>query len=245
MGERSWLDGAKEQALERTATAAHIIPVARKPGMPVGLRNLGATCYVASLMMAWFHNPAMRHAVLAWRAAPDAAAGDVALAALQRLFVQLALTSEGSVNPGPYVDALRLQRYVQQDAHEFCKLLLSLHERALGATLQPEFSGLAAYETLCRGCGATSRRPEAFTELQLDVHTARTLEAALRLLFHAEELSGDNQYHCSYCANRCDATRRFALSALPRTLSLHLLRFRCGAMNGWFCSFFAVAFSGH
>lgn len=40
-----------------------------------------------------------------------------------------------------------------------------------------------------------------------------------------DELVGDNQYYCDFCAAKCDADRRMRLRSLPPYLCLALQRF--------------------
>lgn len=44
-------------------------------------------------------------------------------------------------------------------------------------------------------------------------------------MLSAEELSGDNQYHCDFCGKKADATRQLCLRQLPPYLCLSLQRF--------------------
>ena len=44
-------------------------------------------------------------------------------------------------------------------------------------------------------------------------------------MLSAEELSGDNQYHCDFCGKKVDATRQLCLRQLPPYLCLSLQRF--------------------
>jgi ubiquitin C-terminal hydrolase len=61
------------------------------------------------------------------------------------------------------------------------------------------------------------------TIIQVQDHT--TLLESLVSLLSPEELVGDNQYDCAFCAGKRDATRQMVLRRLPPFLSLSLQRF--------------------
>ena len=74
----------------------------REPGMGVGLKNIGNTCYVNSLLQTYFSIPELREAIMKWDytpwindpAAAESKGGGVALvAALQQLFAEMMLSN--------------------------------------------------------------------------------------------------------------------------------------------------------
>jgi ubiquitin carboxyl-terminal hydrolase 48 len=139
---------------------------------PAGLVNLGATCYVNVLLQCLFWNPLFRDAMYRWQppthaasssssalspAQQEAAAKDVAVAALQKTFANLQFGVRRFASTVEFVEALQLPRSVQQDAEEFHKVLLNLlHERFVASpvsgvhrVIPGTFAGRLAYRTTC------------------------------------------------------------------------------------------------
>ena len=85
----------------------------RDPGHRVGLRNLGATCYMNCLLQCLFMNRAFRGAIYRWR--PHAEGADPILSELQRLFAHLQHSAASCFDPSALSDALALDNGVQQD----------------------------------------------------------------------------------------------------------------------------------
>ena len=54
-----------------------------------------------------------------------------------------------------------------------------------------------------------------------DVDVQQCVDAYL----HPESLEGDNQYECSKCKKKCDATRSMTMVKLPPVLNVQLARY--------------------
>jgi ubiquitin C-terminal hydrolase len=195
----------------------------RPQNVPAGLENLGATCYVNSLLQTLFHNDKLKALVYEWKG-ESVGTGSHALA-LQKLFVSLDIGTASTVDPTNFVKLLNLQTGVQQDAQEFNKLLLDHLSEVMTTKLTDMFRGELEYETKCKECGNCSSRKAHFFELELPIRGETSLLNCLQALQHVEHLTGDNQYMCDICKKKCDAERRIVLSELPEVLNLQLLRF--------------------
>lgn len=161
LGERIWLHELKDDAWSDL-----VDPNAeRRPeGGFVGLKNLGATCYLNSFLQVLYHNPAFRHSLYMWdpkddpqeRASlpasngennsqdPESAAPCAAthrpssvIGNLQLLFAQLQFSKRRYIDPEPFIACLGLSTTQQQDAQEFSKLLMCLLENHLSSQQQP------------------------------------------------------------------------------------------------------------
>lgn len=162
---------------------------------PCGLRNLGATCYMNSLLQALFHNLAFREFVTHLKPHKKWDEDGV-VGGIQHLFAHLHLSREAVYNPQSFVSLLNISAGVQQDAQEFNKLLLSLLEdtleKAPGKRIRsflPEmFAGQSVYVTTCSDCGYTSQSATAFYELVSQNPTHFTLETRPYIFRFAQEL---------------------------------------------------------
>lgn len=103
---------------------------------PAGLTNLGATCYVNSILQCLYMNGSFRSGVLSVE--PELLTQEVVIDKLAHLFAQLHSSRMAYVDSAPFVTTLELDNSAQQDSHEFFTLFLSLLERSLSHSKVPK-----------------------------------------------------------------------------------------------------------
>ncbi|XP_069703026.1 ubiquitin carboxyl-terminal hydrolase 48-like isoform X2 [Periplaneta americana] len=250
LGESKWL-GPKAAAAAEDAWGMDMVDPneeRREEGMFVGLKNLGATCYVNSLLQLWFHNLKFRHAVYSWSPEEDPQemanliqkrdegqeySPESSIGHLQLLFALLQFGKRRYVDPTSFILSLGLDTTTQQDAQEFSKLFISMLEERLSHQSSPlvkniindQFCGKYSYVTKCQQCGTESARPSMFYELELNIAGHKTLADCLEEFLKEERLEGADRYHCAVCMDKQDATRSITLERLPPVLNLQLMRF--------------------
>lgn len=94
-----------------------------------GIKNLGATCYLNSLLQIWFFNVEFRRGIYAY--VPTHQTSQNIITQLRDIFSQLQHSKARFIDVKGLVTGLNLNQAVQQDALEFSKLLMSLIETVL------------------------------------------------------------------------------------------------------------------
>ena len=117
---------------------------------PSGLTNLGATCYVNSVLQCLYRIKPFIQGFLA--ALPDALDDQPVLQKLALLFGELRYGKKKAVDSAPLANVLELNNSIQQDGQEFLKLLLSSLESLLGKVrkvIREVFRGTVSHVTRC------------------------------------------------------------------------------------------------
>ncbi|KAL1744566.1 hypothetical protein HDZ31DRAFT_38456 [Schizophyllum fasciatum] len=245
LGQDKWEDEdeAWEAFKKRVKLGGSPMDDARDPDLPVGLYNLGATCYANASLQVWFRDLAFRRGVYNCQPCGNESEEKFKqspLFHLQVTFTALQESTQSVFNPSKLVESLQLRTSEQQDAQEFSKLFMTHLASEFNKQSVPsvrslvadQFEGRQIYGTRCDTCKTQSERESTFLEIEVNFSNNSRLEDCVASSLQPEKLTGDNQYRCSPCGALRDATRYTRLRALPPVLHFSLMRFGYDVRTG-------------
>ncbi|KAI0086174.1 cysteine proteinase [Irpex rosettiformis] len=236
LGQEKWEN--EEKARDAYFKASDLGPnpkdESRNGKTPVGLKNLGATCYANAFLQVWFQDIPFRTGVFnCQRSQSEEKLEESPIFQLQVTFAAMQSSNLSAFNPVKLVESLKLRTTEQQDAQEFSKLFMAhldtefkkQSDPQLTSLIADQFQGKQVYATICSQCHKRSEREAEFLEIEVNLANNAKLEERIEAMLEPETLNGDNQYFCSRCESLRDAQRQTELTELPPVLHFSLLRF--------------------
>lgn len=207
---------------------------------PTGIRNLGATCYMNSLLQTLFAVKEFRAGLYKWTPNSPLVENDSVCQELQKLFVELQLTNKKYVNAENLLKSMNIDPMVQEDPQEFWNLFISLLKevfekssvKSVAKLAEGLFFGTQLVEMECSVC--KKRYPNESSFNYIGVSTERkSLEESLSACFEDEKLEGTNKYSCRHCRRKQDALRKTRIETLPPILAINILRYDFDRSVNW------------
>ena len=197
----------------------------------VGLKNLGCTCYMNSLLQIFFHFVPFRESLLQCESKEEM---KNSLYQIKKLFYSLKYLKINYYNPEEFIqnyDNEILNVHQQMDVDEFYSNIVEKIENRLKGTKDENlvkyfFQGKQNdVLTFQNGCTHHRINTNNFYSIQLQVKNKKNIYESLDSLTEGELMNGDNCIFCPHCNKKLPVIKSQNFKSLPRILLLVLKRF--------------------
>ncbi|XP_058085772.1 ubiquitin carboxyl-terminal hydrolase 21-like isoform X2 [Magnolia sinica] len=219
-----------------------------------GLANIGNTCFLNAVLQCFTHTVQLVQSLRSFDHEFPCQGNDGGFCVLCALreHIDLSLASSGqTIIPWKLVENLNylsssLQRYRQEDAHEFFQCMLDrLHSCCVDLKPQDEssslqddsfinqiFGGRLRSQLRCCNCGHCSDNFEPLIDLSLEIEDTDSVLTALESFTQVEKIEDtETIFTCESCREEVSLEKQLKLDKVPEVVTLHLKRFKS---NGYY-----------